>query len=163
MAVTTKTVEEDALIEGRLFTVAHKTASIAAGGAALFAFTTGPRSVVYMSRNYGSTVSAFLGELFKNPYTGGTPVSATNRNKAIGGSGSVLHVATPTATITGTLEASIEAQADISTGNARAQLPETEQYILEANTQYVFRLTNNGANAGTINFRWTYRDLELTV
>lgn len=163
MALTTKTVEDDALIEGRLFTVAHKTASIAAGATALFAFTTGARNVVYMSRNYGSTVSAFLGELFKNSYSGGTPVLATNRNKSIGGNGPVAHVAAPTATITGTLEASIEAQADTSTGNARAQLPETEQYILEPNTQYVFRLTNNGANAGTINFRWTFRELELTV
>jgi hypothetical protein len=163
MALNTKTVEDDALIEGRLFTVAHRTASIAAAGSALFAFTTGSRSVVYMSRNYGSTVSAFLGELFKNSYTGGTPVVATNRNKSVGGNGPVSHVGAPTATITGTLEASIEAQADTSTGNARAQLPETEQYILEPNTQYVFRITNQGANAGTINFRWTFRELELTI
>lgn len=163
MALNTKTVEEDALIEGRLFTVAHKTASIAAAGNALFAFTTGERSVVFMSRTYGSTVSAFMGELFKNPYTGGTPVLATNRNKSIGGNGPVSYVSTPTATITGPLEASVEAQADTSTGNARAQLPETEQYILDANTQYVFRLTNNGPNAGTINFRWTYRNLEQVI
>lgn len=156
-----KTIVEDALAEGRLYTVAQNTPSVAAAGTYLFGLTTGGRPVEYMDRAYISDVSAFLIELFENTYTAGTPVLGVNRNYVIGGNGPVVHASAPTATITGPLVASVRALASSSTGNAQAQIPENERYILKPNTQYVLRITNQGANAGVISFRWTYRDLEL--
>lgn len=158
-----KTIVEEALAEGRLFTIGHTTPSIAAGAPYLLGFTTGSRPVEYMDRSYVSDVTAFFVELYENAYTGGSAVGTVNRNYTIGGNGPVTHVAAPTATIAGTPLATVRALASSSTGNAQAQVPENERYILKPNTQYVLRLTNQGANAGTITFRWTYRDLELTV
>lgn len=158
-----KSLVEDALAEGRLFTVAQTTPSIAAAGTYLFGVTTGPRPVEYMDRSYVSDTSQFLVELFENSYSAGTPVLGINRNYVIGGNGPVTHSGAPTATITGQLVASVRVLAASSTGNAQAQVPENERYILKPNTQYVLRLTNQGSGASIITFRWTYRDLELTV
>lgn len=158
-----KTIVEEALAEGRLFTIGLTTPSIAAAGTYLVGFTTGSRPVEYMDRSYVSDVTAFFVELYENAYTAGTPITTINRNYLIGGSGPVAHVAAPTATIAGTPVATVRALAASATGNAQAMVPENERYILKPNTQYVLRLTNQGANAGTITFRWTYRDLELTV
>lgn len=158
-----KTIVEEALAEGRLYTVGHTTASMAAAATYLVGFTTGSRPVEYMDRSYVSDVTAFFVELFENGYTVGTTITPVNRNYPIGGVGPVSYVSTPTATIAGTPLATVRALASSSTGNAQAQVPENERYILKPNTQYVLRLTNQGANAGTITFRWTYRDLELTL
>lgn len=158
-----KTIVEDALAEGRLFTIGLTTPSIAAAGTYLVGFTTGSRPVEYMDRSYVSDVTAFFVELFENSYSAGSAIGTVNRNYLIGGSGPVTHVAAPTAAVAGTPLATVRALAASATGNAQAQVPENERYILKPNTQYVLRLTNQGANAGTITFRWTYRDLELTL
>lgn len=162
MSLLTRTMLEDALSEGRLFTIGHTTPSIAAAGTYLFGVTIGSRPVEYMDRSYVSDVSAFFVELYELAYTAGTPVTTTvNRNYVIGGAGPVTHVAAPTAVIAGNPIATVRVLAPSSTGNAQAQVPENERYILKPNTQYVLRLTNQGSNAGTITFRWTYRDTEL--
>lgn len=161
MSLPVNDVLYDVLKEGRLFSIAHTTTSIAAAGTYLFGATTGSRPVVYHDRTYVSDVGSFLVELFKVSYTGGTPVTSGNRNFVIGGSGPVSHSAAPTATIAGSPVATVRVLAASATGNAQAQVPESEKYILEPNTQYVLRLTNTGSGAGTITFRWTYQDLEL--
>jgi len=156
-----KSIVEEALADGRLFTVGFTTPSLAAAGTYLFGVTTGGRPVEYMDRSYVSDVTAFFVELFEIPYSAGSPVLGLNRNYAIGGNGPVTHASAPTATPAGTPVATVRALASASTGNAQAQVPENERYILKPNTQYVLRLTNQGSGAGTITFRWTYRDLEL--
>lgn len=158
-----KTVVEEALSEGRLFTVGHTTPSIAAGSSYLVGFTTGVRPVEYMDRSYVSDVTAFFVELFEASYTDGSEIPSINRNYLIGGPGPVAHVSTPTASPSGSPLATVRALASSSTGNAQAMVPENERYILKPVTQYVLRLTNQGSNPGTITFRWTYRDLELTL
>lgn len=158
-----KSIVEEALAEGRLFTVGHTTTSLAAAGTYLFGFTTGDRPVEYMDRTYVSDVTAFFVELFESAYSAGTTVTPVNRNYLIAGTGPVVYVSTPTATPSGTPLATVRALASSATGNAQAQVPENERYILKPNTQYVLRLTNQGANAGTITFRWTYRNLEQVI
>lgn len=159
MSLPINDVMYDALKEGRLFSVMHTTTSIAAAGTYLFGATTGARPVVYHDRSYVSDLASFNVELFKIPYTGGTPVLGGNRNFSIGGTGNVTHAAAPTATPAGTPVAAVRVLAASSTGNAQAQIPENEKYVLEPNTQYVLRLTNTASGAGTITFRWTYQDL----
>lgn len=158
MPLSINDVLYDALKEGRLYSINHTSPSIAAAGNYLVGLTTGSRPVVYHDRTYISDVASFLVELFRVDYTGGTPIAVSNRNFVIGGSGPVTHVAAPTAT-PANLVASVRALAGTSTGNAQAQIPENEKYILDANTQYVLRLTNTASGAAVITFRWTYQDL----
>lgn len=158
MSLPVNDILYDALKEGRLYAINHTSPSISAAGNYLVGLTTGARPVVYHDRSYISDVASFNVELFKNTYTGGTPIATGNRNFAIGGSGPVTHVAAPTATPT-VLVASVRVLAGTSSGNAQAQIPENEKYILEPNTQYVLRLTNTASGAAVITFRWTYQDL----
>lgn len=158
MSLSVNDVLYEALKEGRLYSINHTSPSIAAAGNYLVGLTTGTRPVVYHDRSYLANVSEFTVELFRVAYTGGTPITVGNRNFVIGGSGPVSHVAAPTAT-PANLVASVRVLAGTSTGNAQAQIPENEKYILDANTQYVLRLTNTAAGAAIINFRWTYQDL----
>lgn len=158
-----KSIAEDALAEGRLFTVSYTSPSLSgSGGTALVGWFTGIRPVEFMDRTYTATMDEALIELFELPYSGGVKIPTQNRNFVVGGEGSVEYVSAPTATITGVPVANTKLLASSSSGSSRAgYFTDSERFILKPMTQYVLRETNQSSGAGIITFRFTYRELEL--
>lgn len=158
----TKTIAEDSLAEGRLYTIGHTSPSIPAGDDYLVGFLTGGRPVVFMDRTYTADMDEGLIELFELAFTGGEEIPTQNRNFNIGGSGPVSYFAAPTAVITGSAIANTKLLASSSSGSSRAgYFTDAERFILKPLTRYVLRETNQSSGGGVITFRFTYRDLEL--
>lgn len=153
---------EHAVSDGRLFTVGFSSPSLAAAGTYLFGMTMGNRPVVFMDRVYTASLSSGLIELFEVPYTGGTVVTARDRNFVTGNTAPATFSSGPTATPAGPVLATVILLAADSTGNANAGLlTESERFILKPNTQYVVRGTNTSGQAGVISARFTFRAQEI--
>lgn len=164
MSVQVKTVVEQALAEGKLFTVAHTSPSVAAAGVYMVGFLTGSRPVEFLDRTYTSTMDSADVALYELTWSAGTPINSGNRNFSIGGLSPSSFSAAPTAVIAGNPAATVKLLAGSGAGNAQIGLvSEAERYILKANTRYVLTETNTGANAGTITFRYTFRDTEVVL
>ena len=164
MSIQTKSATEQALAEGKLFTVAHVSPSVAAAGVYLVGVLTGNRPVEFLDRTYTSTMDSADVALYELTWSGGTPIPSGSRNFQIGGVSPTTFVAAPTATIVGNPVATVKLVAGSGSGNAQIGLvSEAERYILKANTRYVLSETNTGANAGLISFRFTFRDTEVVL
>lgn len=164
MSIQTKSATEQALADGKLFSVAHTTASIAAAGTYLVGFLTGARAVEFLDRYYNSTLNSADIALYEVTWSGGTPIPSGNRNFEIGGVASSTFSAAPTATIAGNPVATVKLLAGAGTGNAQIGLvSESERYILKKNTRYVLQVTNTDVGAGVVTFRYTFRDTEVVL
>lgn len=164
MSIQTLTVVEKALADGKLFTVGHTSPSVAAAGVYMVGFLTGSRPVEFLDRSYTSTMDSADVALYELTWSGGTPIATGNRNFQIGGTAPSIFVAAPTAVIGGNPVATVKLLAGSGAGNAQIGLvSEAERYILKANTRYVLTETNTGSNAGTITFRYTFRDTEVVL
>lgn len=161
MSIQTKTATEQALADGKLFTVGHTTVSLAQNATYLVGFQTGPRPVEFLDRYYNATVNSVDVALYEISWTGGTPIIPGNRNFEIGGASPSSFSAAPTATIVGNPVASVQLRAGVGTGNAQiALVSESERYVLKKNTLYTLQIKNNDTNAGTVTFRYTFRDTD---
>lgn len=164
MSIQTKTATEQALADGKLFTIPHTSPSIAAAGAYLVGFLTGSRPVEFLDRYYNATVNSVDVALYELTWSGGTPIPSGNRNFEIGGAAPSNFSAAPTATVVGNPVATVKLRAATGTGNSQiALVSESERYILKANTRYVLQITNSDVAAGTVTFRYTFRDTETVL
>jgi hypothetical protein len=164
MSIQTKNATEQALAEGKLFSVPHTSPSIAAAGTYLVGFLTGSRPVEFLDRYYNSTLNSADIALYEVTWSGGTPIPSGNRNFEIGGAAPSIFSAAPTATIVGNPVATVKLLAGAGTGNAQIGLvSESERYILKKNTRYVLQITNTDVGAGVVTFRYTFRDTEVVL
>lgn len=164
MAILTEGHGEHAVADGRLFTVGFSSPSIAAAGTYLFGMTMGSRPVIFMDRVYQASISSGLIELFEVDYTGGTAVTARDRNFVSANTPPATFSSAPTATPAGASLATVILLAADSTGNANAGLvTESERFVLKPNTQYVVRGTNTSGQAGVISARFTFRAQEIAI
>jgi hypothetical protein len=164
MSTQVKTVVEQALAEGKLFTVAHTSPSVAAAGEYLVGFLTGARPVEFLDRTYTSTMDSADIALYELTWSGGTPIPSGNRNFQIGGVSPSSFAAAPTAVIAGNPVATVKLLAGSGAGNSQIGLStESERYILKANTRYVLSEKNTGVNPGVLSFRYTFRDTEIVL
>lgn len=150
---------ERALSMGLVWTVGDTTGTIASGGSTLYGIQTGTKPVIYMNRVYSSASTLVLVELFENSYTGGNLVVSQNRNftnkNAII---PAVHVQGPTGTPSGSPKASVVLQGGGLLAGGTGISPESEWYILEANKQYLLRISNNQLLTGaTVSFRFTFK------
>lgn len=164
MSIQTKGATEQALADGKLFTVGLTTPSIAAAGTYLVGFLTGARPVEFLDRYYNATVTSVDVALYEVTWSGGGVINSGNRNFEIGGTASSSFASAPTATIVGNPVASVQLRAASGAGNAQiALIAESERYILKKNTRYVLQITNTDNSAGTVTFRYTFRDTETVL
>jgi len=149
---------ETSLLLGKLFTTAYTTANLAAAGVEAVGMTMGADPVMYLTRNYSSTTSSFLIELWEEAFTGGALRPAPNRNLINASIAPASHYSGITPGGGGILRASFILQGSSSTGlSSVAVTAETEFYVLKPNTQYVLRFTNTSSQAGTLSYRFTLK------
>lgn len=152
------------LAEGRLFSIAFTTPSIAAAGNYLLGITTGARPVEFLDRYYTASPANVTIELFELAYTGGASVPALNRNMGAGGASPATFVSAPTATISGTPVATVRLLAGSSAAASQIGLTsDSERYILKNSKQYVLRITNNDASAGFVALRYTFKNNDIAI
>lgn len=165
MSVPIRTDIEQALAEGRLFTVGHTTTSIPAAGTYLVGFLTGSRPVEFLDRYYNSSLNAADVAIYELTWSGGAPIVPVNRNLELGGEALSVFSAAPTATVVGNPAAPpIRLRAVSGAGNAQIGLvTESERYILKKNTRYVLQVSNVDVAAGTLTFRFTFRDTQVVL
>lgn len=156
--IISSSMVEKELLSGELWTVGYTTGSIAGAGTVDIGILIGPKAVIYQARTYGGTVTQLGIELHESTWSGGTPITPANRNLGIDlvGPASYAHsiTGTPSNLRTG-LKIYSAGIGSASVGN----VPEGEWYMLEPDTRYILRLTNEGAAAGVMHFRFTYRSV----
>lgn len=158
--VAASTTEED-LLAAKLWTVGYVTGSMVAGtGEELVGVLVGPKDVIYQTRTYGGTCTDVIIGLYENTWSGGANIPAANRNLNVILTGPASYASGITGTPT-TLRTSVRLFGQSGAGSANlGNVPESEWYILKANTRYILRIQNLGAGAGILSFRYTYRAID---
>lgn len=162
MPTPSMTFDDYLIAQGMIFRAEISYAGIAAAGVAYTGITTGPEEVAILQRTYSSSESTLTVELFEASYTGGADPRLLNRR--------LSNASAPPATIkTGVTPGALGSvvtgntyRASTGTGQTSVTVPGDDNHIyLKANTSYVVRYTNGGANAATIgntlDFRKTLR------
>jgi len=161
MGLTVASTTEEDLLAGKLWTVQYTTGSlVATTGEDSIGLDIKGKSVIYQARTYTSTLTDCLVTLYEDTWSGGSPVLAANRNLNIQLSGPVSYSNAITGTPL-TPRTSIRLLSSSNTGNANlGSMPEGEWYMLKANTKYILRMQNLGAQAGFLNLRFTYKAVD---
>ena len=160
MALIAASTTERDLLAGVLWTVGYTTGIMTALiGTTKFGIRIGSKDVIYQARTYGGTVTDVEVQLYQDPWTGGTSVSAANRNLKIALPGPVTYASGVTGTLT-TFRTGLKLYSTGVGNGSLGGVPEGEWYLLAANTDYILNIVNVGAVDGLLNFRWTYRAVD---
>lgn len=145
------TFEDFLIAQGLVFRAEISYAGIAAAGFAYTGITTGSDELVILQRSYSSTEGVLTVELFEATWSGGADPRLLNRRMS---NTSAAPATIKTGVTPGTLgeaETGNTYRASTGTGQTSVTVPgEDNKLYLKANTPYVVRYTNGGANAATI-------------
>ena len=158
MSIPEMSFDEYLIAQGLIFRAEMSFAGIAAADFAYSGITTGADELVILQRAYSSSEAALTVELFEATFTGGTDPRLLNRrlSNTSAKPATIKQGVTPGAlgnAITGATYRAV-----VGTGQASVAVPgDASRIYLKANTSYVVRHTNNGANAATINNGFDFR------
>lgn len=158
MATPSMTFDEYVIAAGLVGRAELSYTGIAAAGFAYSGITTGADELVILQRAYSSSEGVLTVELFEATFTAGTDPRLLNRRLGL----PVPAVATIKQGVTpGTLTTPVTGntyRASTGTGQASVSIPgDDNRLFLKANTSYVVRYANGGANAATIANSFDFR------
>lgn len=158
MPTPAMTHDEYLAAAGLIFRAEISYAGIAAAGFAYSGITTGPDELVILQRAYSSSEATLTVELFEATFSAGTDPRLLNRRLS---STQAVPATIKQGVTPGTLTTPVTGatyRASTGTGQASVSIPGDDSRIyLKANTSYVVRYTNGGANAATISNGFDFR------
>ena len=145
--------------EGQFFSAGEIAQSIASAGTLTYGIQTGSKTVHITPAYISTSADKMTFQVYEDStYTGGTAVTAINRNRNFTNAPTMTGVKAPTVTVNGTLISQDYLAGATGVGQTRAgQIANTDnEIIFKPNTKYVIIYTNGSSSANllTWSFSW---------